>query len=164
MTSLGNRWYTCRVMARKKVATSVSAPVSTAVPARRVKSPTFMLGILGLGLLVAVGAILLGRSDTGQIDVAATVRNAGTVTDANGNQVAPVNVPAEEFRNMPNGGLVPQDPNAAPAPEPIPTEVATTTEDGTASTTPESHEAPETPEENVEEPETETPAEETAGE
>lgn len=154
-------------MPRKKASASVAAPVTAAAPARRVKSPVFMLGLLGLGLLVAVGAVLLGRSDAGQIDVAATVRNAGTVTDANGNQVAPVNVPAEEFRNLPNGGLVPQDPNAAPAPEPVPAEGATTTEDGAASTTPESADAPptseETSEDAVEEPTTETPAENPAG-
>lgn len=85
-----------------------------------------------MGVLVAVGAVMLGRSDTGQIDVAAAVREAGVQTDASGNQMAPVNIPGQEFRNIPNGGLVPQgEQGSAPTPEPEPVttdESATTTE------------------------------------
>lgn len=102
-------------------------------PRRRIKSPAFMLSVLGMGALVAVGAVMLGRSDTGQIDVAAAVREAGVQTDASGNQIDPVNIPGEQFRNIPNGGLVPQgDQGNAPAPEPEPIttdESATSTED-----------------------------------
>ena len=86
-----------------------------------------------MGALVAVGAVMLGRSDTGQIDVAAAVREAGVQTDASGNQIDPVNIPGEQFRNIPNGGLVPQGDQgnaSAPEPEPITTdESATSTED-----------------------------------
>lgn len=97
------------------------------------KSPAFMLSILGMGVLVAAGAVMLGRSDAGQIDVAAAVREAGVQTDASGNQIAPVNIPGEQFRNIPNGGLVPQgEQGSTPAPEPEPAatdENATTTEE-----------------------------------
>lgn len=147
----------------RKTASASAAPVSvTSSPApRRVKSPAFMLSIAGLGIAVLVGAVLLGRSDSGQIDVAAAVRDAGTVTDESGNQVPAVNVPGAEFRNMPNGGLVPQDPNAAPEPAPVEDAASSTSEseDGSATTTPDSGEEgdPVVPEADVQDPIEETP-------
>jgi hypothetical protein len=97
-----------------------------------------MLGILALGVLVSVGTVMLGRSGSGQIDVAAAVREAGAQMDAEGNQLAPVNVPSSEFRNMPNGGLVPAGDQAAPPPQ-EPSPVGTTT-DALATTTEETSE------------------------
>lgn len=156
---------TTRTTTRKASATSAT-PISagaTATPSlRRVKSPAFMLGTLGLGLAVMVGAVLIGRSDSGQIDVAAAVRDAGTLTDADGNQIDAVNVPSAEFRNMPNGGLVPQDPNAAPAPAPEESNASSTSESGgdSATTTPdESPEDSTTPETPAEDTVEETPEE-----
>lgn len=148
----------------RKAAGAAAAPVSTpSSTPRRVKSPAFMLSIAGLGIAVLVGAVLLGRSDSGQIDVAAAVRDAGTVTDENGNQVPAVNVAGAEFRNMPNGGLVPQDPNAAPEPAPIEDTASSTSEseDGSATTTPDSGEEgePVVPETEVQDPIEETPEE-----
>lgn len=100
---------------------------SESQPTRRVKSPALMLGIFALGLIVAVGAVMLGRSDDGQIDVAAAVREAGNTNTQNGESAGEqVNVPSEAFRNMPNGGLVSQGGDSS---TPAPVEgTATTTE------------------------------------
>lgn len=106
----------------------VSTPVPRSEPVRRVK-PAFMIGMLLLGIFVVAGAVLLGRSDTGQIDVAATVRNAAPTE---GEQAHTVNVPSEAFRNMTNGGLVPQDADTDLAPASVP---EATTASTTATTT-----------------------------
>jgi hypothetical protein len=97
-----------------------------------------MIGLLVLGCGVTAGAVMLGKSDTGQIDVAAAVRQAslnGQIpTDG-----TTINVPEEAFRNMPNGGLVPQDGGASEA-QPMQEEssdtLTTKSATSTATTTP----------------------------
>jgi hypothetical protein len=99
----------------------------------------FVVVVLALGLIVAVGAYMLARSDQGAIDVSATITNANTERQAQtGGESTGVEVIPEVFQNMPNGGLVPQDSNQqpTPAPEPASNETstdssATTTEEGT---------------------------------
>jgi len=154
VTSVLWKCYTFRIMAQRKTTAPSDAPLSR----RRMKSPAFILSIFGMGALVAVGAVMLGRSDTGQIDVAAAVREAGVQTDASGNEIAPVNIPGQEFRNIPNGGLVPQGQDGnTPAPEPEPV-----TTDESATTTAESSEEASTDTDNTEgqtEAEVETSAE-----
>lgn len=124
---------------RTSPAKSVAAtaiPLTAEATQRRIKSPAFLLTVVALGIVVVVGAVFLGKSDNGQIDVAATVQKAGTITDENGAAVDTAVAPAT-YQNMPNGGLVPQDGNAQPAP-PAPTEATTTatsTDEGTATTT-----------------------------
>lgn len=108
-------WYTLRTMARS----TSTATTTASAPARRLKSPAFGLGMFGLGLAVTVGAILLGRSDTGQIDVAAAVRQADSQQTNPAGAKTDLPPASNEFRNVPNGGLVPQGGrNTAPAPAP----------------------------------------------
>jgi hypothetical protein len=88
--------------------------------------------VLGIGL--TIGAVLWGQSDTGQIDVSATIVNSQTDGSQDGN--APTSNTSNELAGMPNGGLVPQGGDIVPAPEPIPvpdpvaTTTATTTVEG----------------------------------
>ncbi len=117
-------------------------------------TPAFVVSVMFFGVLVIVGAFFIGKSDTGQINVAATIQNSN---QENGGEAA-VGVVPEAFRNMPNGGLVPaenQDPQP-PVEEVAPptdaaTTTATTTEDGTLIQTEEGDEIP-TDEENSEPP------------
>lgn len=124
-----------RTSPTKSVA-STSIPLTAEATQRRIKSPAFVLMIVGLGIVVVGGAVFLGRSDNGQIDVVAAVQKAGTITDENGTVIDSTVAPAT-YQNMPNGGLVPQDGSVHPAP-PAPTEATTTatsTDEGTATTT-----------------------------
>lgn len=124
-----------RTSPAKSVA-STSIPLTAEATQRRMKSPAFVLAVVALGIIVVGGAVFLGRSDNGQIDVVAAVQKAGTITDENGTVIDSTVAPAA-YQNMPNGGLVPQDGNAQPAP-PAPTEATTTatsTDEGTATTT-----------------------------
>ncbi len=126
----------------------------------RSRTPFVFLGIVVIGGLLTTGAIMWGKSDTGAIDVSATMANSQYTADniANGN--ASVGGAAQEYVNMPNGGLLPPgtDTTPAPVPEPVVVENAsstgTTTPETTASTTDNGGEAGEgsTPE-TVPEPE-----------
>ncbi len=106
-------------------------------------------GVLVVGIIASVGAFMWGTSDAGQIDVSATILNSSynsEVAATGQGELVPVPT-SNALAEMPNGGLTPQDPNAAPIPIPEQTDMSTTT--GT------------TTEEGVEESEENT---ETAGE
>lgn len=91
------------------------------------------------GLVFVGGALMLGRADEGEINVAAAIQNSkehpssdtpanerGNANPADANAAA---IPAA-FRDKPNGGLVPQG-GSAPAPAPVAepvSEAASTTE------------------------------------
>ncbi len=95
----------------------------------RMSTPAFISSVIGVGFVIVIGAIIIGRSDKGQINVTATIQEANEKnTEAQGNSNGNVENVPEVFRSLPNGGLQPQ----APQPEsqqPIVVEpVASTTE------------------------------------
>lgn len=98
-------------------------------------TPAFVSALLVGGIAVIVGAFFIGRSDTGQINVAATIQ---TSNEQGGGEA--VGVVPEAFRNLPNGGLVPAENQETPPPA-IPetvtdaTTTATTTDEGTEEAT-----------------------------
>lgn len=90
--------------------------------------------VLGLGILVIGGAVMLGRSDSGVIDVSATITRSNITQSAEGGDGTSVPVVPSEFSNMPNGGLVPQRNQGAvdtPPPAPAPTERASSSDAAT---------------------------------
>lgn len=138
---------------------TVVEEVSTHTP--RALTPAFIAGLVGVGVLVLIGAVMIGRSDSGAIDVSATITEANQMHAENGGGEQ-VNVGNPALQNLPNGGLVPQEtPVEQP---PVVEENPATTTDATGSTTPEAvppeeSETETTPEASA--PVTETPAEET---
>ena len=92
-----------------------------------------------VGVVIIVGAVMLGKSDNGEINVNATINSANQANTEAGNNNPTVNTTPNALRGLPNGGLVPQDPNARPQPptpeseaidENASTTTATTTEEG----------------------------------
>ncbi len=102
----------------------------------RSRMPLVLAVVAFVGIGVSAGAIMWGRSDSGVIDVSATIANSQYATDR-GEGGVPVAAPAQEYVDMPNGGLVAQDPGSVPPPpEPAPTEeTASTTEGATTEST-----------------------------
>ena len=88
-----------------------------------------------VGLVLTVGVVAWGRSDTGVINVSATIANSNQVAREEGrlDDEAPEAAP-EAFTNMINGGLVAQDPGSQPAPTPEPTPVVEATTTATSTT------------------------------
>ncbi len=120
----------------------------------------FFSSILGVGILLVGGAIFIGKSDTGEIDVHQAISNSNEINrEENGDSATIVNNVPNALRDLPNGGLVPQgEVNANPAPEGVPpvapaTTTASTTEEQ-ASTSPQTSEegAPQQTEPVTEEP------------
>ncbi len=132
---------------RKNLTSAESGSSSEAEPAlrtrsRRMSTPAFISSVTFSVVLVIVGAIFVGKSDRGQIDVTATIQNANQANrEAYGDEAVIVNTNAEALRNLPNGGLEPQ-PNqeSTPAPQPQ-AEASTTTADAETATTTESGDA-----------------------
>lgn len=91
----------------------------------------FAGGIVGAGIVVMGIAVLIGKSDSGQINVAATIQESNQVQSETGGEQ--VNSVPQAFQNMPNGGLVPQENQTNTPSAPEPSETAVT--DDTASTT-----------------------------
>ena len=144
---------------RKKVVVADAPVAEVAQPttntnmrrSRRMSNPAFIATASVLVVLVVVGAVVIGSSDRGQIDVTAAIQTANQVSrDAYGENAVVVNTTPEELRKLPNGGLVPQgNPESAPPPaEVVASTTASTTEAGTSSTTPENTETTETSETN----------------
>lgn len=93
---------------------------------------SFPVRVLIAGAVVFGGAYVIGTSDGGQINVAATVYESNErITEAGGTLPAGSVPPArEDLRGMPNGGLVPAESQSAPEPVPAPApepEATTTT-------------------------------------
>jgi hypothetical protein len=98
----------------------------------RPRLPIALAVVAVVGVSLTVGAILWGRSDTGAIDVSATIANSQYAADTLEAGGAPVGAPAQEYVDLPNGGLQPQGQNTVPAPpppEPVPASPATSTEE-----------------------------------
>lgn len=73
----------------------------------RMGTPAFVGILLVLGVIVFGAAVFIGRSDSGQINVSATIQNSNqAIIDAGGDIKDTVGNISEELRNMPNGGLV----------------------------------------------------------
>lgn len=104
---------------------------------KRMSTPAFISSVVGVGLVIIVGAVLVGKSDTGQINVTATIQDSNQRNrDAQGGSGNAVEAIPEVFTNLPNGGLQPQvaQPESA-LPEVIP-ESATTSASTTEATDP----------------------------
>ncbi len=104
------------------------------VRAERALTPAFIAGLIGMGVLVFIGAVMIGRSDSGEINVPATITEANQLHAENGGGEQ-VNVANPALQNLPNGGLVPQ--GTPPEQPPVVEEVQGTTTDAVGSTTPE---------------------------
>ncbi len=121
----------------------MGAQKSTEQNKRRMSTPAFIVSILALSFVVIGGAVFIGKSDQGQINVNAAIQSSNQKNiDAGGNSNNTIGTVPEVFRNMPNGGLEPQGDQASNAqPETAePTreenaEAGTTTESNDASTT-----------------------------
>lgn len=102
--------------------------VRKAVELERSKTPLLIGLFVVVGIAATAGAIAWGTSDTGVIDVSATVANSNQTENGEEGGV-PLQVATEAHRSMPNGGLVPQggDVPAPPAPETEVDENSTTT-------------------------------------
>lgn len=121
------------------------------VPRRQASNAPAAVGaLLIVSMFVIGGAIYLGTSDKGEIDVNAAIRSANEANIAAGGDPSKnVALVREDLRAVPNGGLVPTDsPNTTPTPEPPQATTTATTTDTGASTTPEGTEA--TPEQSAE--------------
>ena len=127
-----------------------------AVELDRRRAPFMLIGVIFVGSALTVGAVMWGRSDTGEINVSATIANSQYVTDNNANENAPlIGTAAQEYVDQPNGGLVPTTNTDAPAPPPAVGEAsttATTTElvSDTEGSVPEVTETPTFPEDGAE--------------
>ncbi|QQR64593.1 hypothetical protein IPH92_03460 [Candidatus Kaiserbacteria bacterium] len=124
-------------------------------------TPGFIAGLVGVGVLVIGSAVMIGRSDSGAINVSATITESNQVNAENGTGEQ-VNVGNPALQNLPNGGLVPQ--GTPPEQVPVVEEIPATTTDASASTTSETtvsgeESATETPPETSQSEE--VPAEET---
>lgn len=98
------KWYTLSTMTTKKTAEQ------NIYKSKRMGTPIFIVGILISGLVIVAGAIFVGKSDTGEIDVTALIQNSNQANrDANGDASKNVETVPDVFKDMPNGGLVPQE-------------------------------------------------------
>ena len=112
-------------------------------------TPAFIGSVLIVGLLAIGGAVFIGTSDDGQINVTAAIQSSNQAnTDAGGDASENVETIPDTFKNMPNGGLVsqgeqPTTPVAEQSPEESVSETGTTTTEGEATTTAEATQADE---------------------
>lgn len=119
-------WYTFVNMATRTSIKNAKEQMGT---------PAFIGGVLTVGLLVMVGAVFIGKSDDGQIDVTAAIQSSNQAnTDAGGDVSENVETVPDTFKNMTNGGLVSQGEQPAPSvsenlPQETVTETGSTTEE-----------------------------------
>ena len=119
-------------------------------------NPAFIAGVIVIGIITIVGAVFIGKSDSGEINVSAAIQSSNQANNAEGGDTSKnVETVPEAFRNMTNGGLVPQENQPEPqVVEPVPTQDISSS---TATSTPVEGEG----EELSEEPVTETAPEST---
>lgn len=115
------------------IPTSSKSTSTSSKAVRRSSTPAFIAGVLITGIIVIVGAIVVGRSDKGEIDVNKAIEKSNQANRESGNTAAVVETVPDQFKDMPNGGLVPQE--GQPPAEQQSSDTSTTT-GNTASTTP----------------------------
>ncbi len=101
---------------------------------------TFFAILVVLGILIIGGAVMVGKSDGGVINVPDTIDQANKTNRENDTGIEQVNAGSNAFQNMPNGGLVPaehQPPKKAPVTEIEQTGTSTEATQDSATTTPE---------------------------
>lgn len=122
-------------------------------------------GIAAIGLITIAGSFFLARSDSGEINVAATITTSNQERAESGDTTAPTPVPKNN--DKPFGGLISTGKEEPPKPKPEPevegsattTDAATSTEEATSTEGGETTE-PEATETTTEEtPEAVTPTE-----
>ncbi len=105
-------------------------PVAAVLSSRSKRRTQFVI-VAGIALVLAGGGVAVGMSDTGTIDVVASISdrneriNRGEVLDASGSAVTET-VPVQNTGNVANGGFKTADEGAAPPPPPEPTPATTT--------------------------------------
>jgi hypothetical protein len=97
--------------------------------AKRMSTPAYISILVTASVVVIVGAVFVGKSDSGAINVNTAIQNSNQADGDDSNDVEAV---PPQFQNMVNGGLVPQE-NVPVTPEPTPLPVTESTT--TASTT-----------------------------
>jgi uncharacterized protein (UPF0333 family) len=105
---------------------------------KRMGTRSFVGGVILAGIVIITGAVYLGKSDSGEINVTATIQNSNKANSAiEGNSSKDVATVPEVFKNLPNGGLVPQqNQNQNTNTENTPTETASNTPQTGTSTEP----------------------------
>ncbi len=103
----------------------------------------FVFSIVGIGLVVVLGAFFLGKSDSGQINVTEAIESANQIRRESGDVTTEqVNTVPDAFKNKTNGGLVPQEtPAEVPAEVVEDTTSTSTEEEGTIDAEPSTEEA-----------------------
>lgn len=100
---------------------------------RGMSTPVYIVAVSFVVVALTAGAVFVGRSDSGQIDVSDTIKNASQQIDADGNITeGEKTYTPPKLRNQPNGGLVPQDPSGLPATPPPASEPETEDTDANA--------------------------------
>ncbi len=119
-----------------------ASPQRKSVELDRPRAPVALIAVVVLTLAATAGAIAWGRSDSGAINVSATIAASQPQNEEGGG--APVGIATNEHSALPNGGLEAQGGDAplAPQPEVVP-EVL---DASTTATTTESSEVPVAPE------------------
>jgi|GEM_PF-3069088 len=135
-----------------------SAPKKV-ISENRESSIKFYVGLLGMTVLVVIGAVLLGKSDQGEIDVNAAIINSNQTMKESGEPVEEVNTIPKRLRDLPNGGLVPSN---TPVEE-TPTQTETPEEQTSSTTTDDAEEESEGDEATEEETQTDDEASEEEG-
>jgi hypothetical protein len=106
----------------------------TRTQVRSMRPTHSVIGLVIVCVVIMIGAIYLGKSDDGQIDVNSAIENSNQMRrDAGGDASGDIETVPEVFRNKTNGGLVPQEGTPEPAQAPINNEVISGTTEATSS-------------------------------
>jgi hypothetical protein len=88
--------------------------------------------IVVIGIILIIGAVMLGKSDDGQININQAINSANQANIEAGITGETVNTTPANLRNLPNGGLVPKDiVERPPSPEETAEEESSTSTDNT---------------------------------
>ena len=122
---------------------------------KNLSNPAYIGMFVVIGAILIFGSIMLGKSDSGEIDVSSTINDSNQANiDDGGDAKDSIGTIPNALKDLPNGGLVPQDSqDTVIAPEP-------SIDDNNASSTASSTEMAEDGE-NTEEEESEEVDEET---
>ncbi len=100
----------------------------------KLSTPMFIGIIILVVLVIVIAAVMIGRSDNGQINVSDVINNSNSESvEKGGSASGNVGTTPANLRNLPNGGLIPKDNQRAPTPPSVVDETdsgTTTEEDG----------------------------------